>query len=285
VANNNGCISTATYTLVVSPLPDVNFTSDVREGCQGLKVHFQDLTTPAVSSWSWFFGEKSSSGNNSYMQNASHYYPDAGSYDVTLSVVTVDGCKMGMTYPGYIIVHPTPQAEFELNPKVVSELDPLVFFTDQSFNASIWNWYFGEKNPANNTSFLQNPTHVYSDTGTYTPTLVVFTNFGCSDTTQRQVFVEQNISFYIPNAFTPYAGGMNPIFKPSGEGIDLSTFEMRVFDRWGEQVCFTRDMEKGWDGKIKGNKIAEPGVYGWQMSFYDVKFRYHALKGFVVLLK
>ncbi len=285
VANNNGCISTATYTLVVSPLPDVNFSSDVREGCQGLKVHFQDLTSPAVSSWSWFFGDHISGGNTSVMQNPMHYYADAGGYDVTFSVVTVDGCKMGMTYPDYIIVHPMPQAEFDLTPQVVNELDPLVFFSDQSVGASIWNWYFGERDPAHNTSFSQNPTHVYSDTGTYTPTLIVFTDFGCSDTTQRQVVVEQNIAFYIPNAFTPGADGKNPVFKPEGEGIDLNTFEMRVYDRWGAQVCFTRDMEKGWDGKINGNKMAEPGIYSWYLSFDDVKFKHHVLKGFVMLLK
>jgi gliding motility-associated-like protein len=285
IADNNGCISTATYTLVVSPLPDVNFTSDVREGCQGLKVHFQDLTSPAVSSWRWLFGDNISAGNSSTMQNAFHYYENAGGYDVTLSVVTVDGCKMGMTYPDYIIVHPVPQAEFELTPQVVNELDPLVFFGDQSIGASVWNWYFGESNPANNTSFLQNPNHVYSDTGIYTPTLIIFTDFGCSDTTQRQVIVEQNIAFYIPNAFTPGDDGKNPVFRPYGEGIDMSRFEMRVYNRWGEQVCYTRDMEKGWDGKINGNKLADPGVYAWLLSFYDVKFKYHNLKGSVILLK
>jgi gliding motility-associated-like protein len=285
VANNNGCISTATYTLVVSPLPDVNFTSDVTEGCMGLKVHFQDLTSPAVDSWSWLFGENIPAGNTSSMQNPFHYYANAGAYDVTLAVVTIDGCKMGMTYPDYIIVHPMPKASFELTPQVVNELDPLVFFGDQSVGATVWNWYFGEPDPTHNTSFLQNPTHVYSDTGTYTTTLVVFTDFGCSDTTTRQVVVEQNIAFYIPNAFTPGADGKNPNFKPYGEGIDINSFEMRIYNRWGEQVCYTRDMEKGWDGKIKGGKLADPGIYSWILSYTDVKFKQHTLKGSVMLLK
>jgi gliding motility-associated-like protein len=285
VADNSGCTSTATYTLEVRPLPDVDFTSDIREGCQPLKVHFQDLTSPSVDTWNWCFGDNITYGNSSIMQNPMHYFSDAGGYDVTLSVVTVDGCKMGITYPDYIIVHPLPQAEFELSPQKVNELDPLVFFNDQSLGAIRWNWYFGEKDPAYNTSFMQNPTHVYSDTGTYTPTLVVFTDYGCSDTAQRMVIVEQNIAFYIPNAFSPGENGKNPDFKLSGEGIDLSTFEMRIYNRWGEQVCFTRDMEKGWDGKINGNKIAEPGVYAYLLSFYDIKFRYHSFKGFVMLLK
>ena len=66
----------------------------------------------------------------------------------------------------------------------------------------------------------------------------------------------------------------------------MNTFEMRIYNRWGEQVCFCADMDKGWDGKINGgNKLVEPGVYAWQLSFYDVKHKYHNMKGFVMLLK
>ena len=285
VADNSGCTSTATFTLEVKPIPDVDFSADVREGCQPLKVHFQDLTIPAAGNWNWSFGDNINFGSLSNLQNPMQYFPVAGEFDVSLSVVTVDGCKWGITLPDYIIVHPLPQAEFDLSPQKVNEEDPLVFFFDQSIGANRWNWYFGEKDPAYNTSFLQNSAHVYSDTGTYTITLVVFNDYGCSDTARRTVFVEQNIAFYVPNAFSPTENGKNPYFKLYGEGIDLSTFEMRIYDRWGEQVCFTRDIEKGWDGKIKGNKIGEPGIYAYLLSFYDIKYRYHTLKGFVMLLK
>jgi gliding motility-associated-like protein len=285
VADNSGCTSTATFTLEVKPIPDVDFSADVREGCLPLKVHFQDLTSPAAGNWNWSFGDNINFGSLSNLQNPMLYFPVAGEFDVSLSVVTVDGCKWGITLPDYIIVHPLPQAEFDLSPQKVNEVDPLVLFFDQSIGAKRWNWYFGEKDPAHNTSFLQNSAHVYSDTGAYIITLVVFNDYGCSDTAQRAVNVEQNISFYIPNAFSPSENGKNPNFKLYGEGIDLSTFEMRIFDRWGEQVCFTRDLEEGWDGRIKGNKIGEPGMYAYLVSFYDIKYRYHNLKGFVMLLK
>ena len=285
-ASNNGCISTADYTLVVSPLPTVDFTADIREGCQGLTVHFQDLTTPAVSQWNWNFGDTHITyGNTSPLQNPYHYYGGAGTYDVSLSVVTVDGCKMGITYPGFIITHPIPFAAFAAKPDIVNELDALVFFSDQSVGASIWNWNFGELNVIGNISDLENPTHIYSDTGLFYPTLIVFTDYGCSDTAVRTVYVEPNFAFYIPNAFTPNDDGKNQNFIPKGEGINQTTFRMRVYDRWGRQVCYTENMENGWDGKINGGKNAEEGVFSWYITFYDINHKYHSYKGSVLLLK
>ncbi len=285
-ASNNGCMSTADYTLVVSPLPSVDFTSDIREGCQGLTIHFQDLTTPAISQWNWNFGDTHISyGNTSSLQNPYHYYGGAGTYDVSLSVVTMDGCSMAISYPGYIITHPIPSAEFAVNPDIINELDPLVFFIDQSVGPTIWNWYFGELNVIGNISNLQNPTHVYSDTGMFYPTLVVFTDYGCSDTAVRSVYVEPNFAFYIPNAFTPNDDGKNQSFIPKGEGINKQTFRMRIYDRWGRQICYTEDMENGWDGKIAGGKVAIEGVYTWYITFYDINRKYHSYKGSVLLIK
>ena len=283
-ADNNGCISTQDITITVEPLPRVDFTADIREACQGLKVHFTDLTSPEPVSWLWHFGDNLTYGNSSAVQNPLHYYEDAGSFDVSLSVVTPAGCKMKMLFPDYIITHPNPLAFFEVKPEVVNELEPLVWFHDQSVGANIWNWYFGEDNVIGNNSNLQNPTHVYSDTGTYYPTLVVFTNYGCTDTISGEVTVRPNMTIYVPNAFTPNKDNKNSIFRAFGEGIDLSTFEMRIYDRWGRQVSLTNDIEKGWDGTYNGKESSE-GVYVWYITYFDVLKHSHALKGFVTLIK
>jgi gliding motility-associated-like protein len=282
-ANNNGCISTRDITITVEPLPKVDFTADIREACQGLKVHFSDLTSPEPISWIWNFGDNLIYGNTSALRNPTHYYEDAGSFDVSLSVVTPAGCKMKMLFPDYIITHPNPMAFFEVKPEVVNELEPLVWFNDQSVGANIWNWYFGEPNVIGNNSNLQNPTHVYSDTGTYHPVLVVFTNYGCTDTISGEVTVRPNMTIYVPNAFTPNKDNKNSIFRAFGEGIDLSTFEMRIYDRWGRQVYLSNDIEKGWDGTYNG-KTAIEGVYIWYITYFDAMKHSHTLKGFVTLI-
>ncbi|HOY31475.1 MAG TPA: gliding motility-associated C-terminal domain-containing protein [Bacteroidales bacterium] len=284
VADNSGCISTEEITIEVKPLPTVDFAADITEGCQGLVINFTDLTTPAAGSWLWNFGDVLLYGSTSTQQNPTHYYEDAGYFDVSLSVVTTDGCKMKMTYPDYIIIHPNPSAFFEVSPQVLNEHDSLVFFHDQSINADIWNWYFGEPGLINNNSNLQNPTHVYSDTGTYYPMLVVFNNYGCSDTISGQVTVEPNTVIYVPNAFTPNEDPLNSVFRAYGEGIDLSNFAMNIFDRWGRHVFTSYDMETGWDGTFNGT-VCDQGVYVWHISYIDALLHHHTIKGIVVLIK
>ncbi len=284
VADNSGCISTAEYTLNVSPLPTVDFSADIREGCQGLLVNFQDLTTPAVNQWYWTFGDNVTYGGFSYLQNPAHYFENVGTYDVTLSVISSAGCKMSLTKPGYIVTHAVPTADFSVTPDIVNELDALVWFTDQSSGASVWNWNFGELNVIGNTSSVENPTHLYADTGNYYPVLIVFSDYGCSDTVTRHVYVEPNFAFYAPNAFTPNNDEKNQIFAPKGEGINAETYEIRIYDRWGKQIFNSRDMAEGWNGKV-GNKEPVEGVYNWYISFYDINRRYHSYKGNVVLVK
>lgn len=283
-ADNNGCISTTQYTLAVKPLPNVDFTSDIRDGCEGLMIHFTDLTTPDVQSWYWNFGDSYPYGNTSVMQNPFHYYADPGTYDVTLSVVSVDGCKMGITFQGFITVYPNPIAEFSLAPEIVNELEPTIWFQNNSIGAMHYLWDFGEPSVVNNYSNAVNPIHTYSDTGTYYPVLIAVTDHGCSDTTSHKVIVEPNVAFYIPNAFTPNGDERNGRFFPRGEGIIKETFIMRVFDRWGHLILTTNDMDNGWDGTLNG-KTAPEGIYSWHISFTDVKFKAHNLKGMVTLVK
>jgi len=284
-ANNNGCLSTDEYTLLVNPVPDVSFTADFREGCQGLNVHFQDLSTPNPQSWNWIFGDTASSVNTSHVQNPYFHYSEAGIFDVSLSVEGAGGCTNKITLPGYITVHPLPKAIFDVNPQRTSLLDNHIFFEDKSVHASSWKWYFNDKNPENENSVLQFPSHSYSDTGIYYPVLIAYSGFGCADTTSGVVMIDPDIAFYIPNAFTPGDGGNNPNFKVFGEGIDLSTYEMRIFNRWGQQIYYSRDLEKGWDGRINGNRLGDNGLYNYIVQFNDVLKRYHELKGSVMLIR
>ncbi len=285
IADNNGCISTSSFTLVVNPLPMPNFIGAPLEGCQNMKVDFTDLTTPAVNQWYWTFGDNITYGDYSYLQNPTHYFENVGTYDVTLAVASADGCTNSITKLAYIITHAYPSAQFAVTPDIVNELDALVWFTDQSTGAAFWDWNFGDLlHPGSNTSSLQNPTHVYADTGVFSQVLIVSTEFGCRDTAYRQVYVEPNFAFYMPNAFTPNGDGKNTIFTPKGEGINAATFEMHVYDRWGKQVCYTRDMAAGWDGKVDGKRPIQ-GVYNWFISFYDINRRFHSYKGNVTLVE
>ena len=96
------------------------------------------------------------------------------------------------------------------------------------------------------------------------------------------VCVTQEPLFYIPNAFAP--DGVNKTFGPKGQFFDFSLYEMVIFNRWGEEVYRTRDINKGWDGTYNG-EIAQLGSYVYTIRFIDADGDEHRRKGTVTLVK
>lgn len=76
------------------------------------------------------------------------------------------------------------------------------------------------------------------------------------DTTFVQVF-----EYFIPNAFTPNGDGLNDVFRVVGlyRNIDFSMF---IYDRWGQLVFESKDIDSGWNG-ITGSNYCASGTYVW----------------------
>jgi len=174
-----GCVDTIALSVTVYPGAVAAFTNT--GACQGLSTSFTDLSTGNPTSWSWNFGDATSST----LQNPSHAYASEGTYTVTLIVTTVNGCSD--TVVQTIIVNPLPTANF--NSTALCFVDSVFFFdasTISSGSITGWSWSFGDAG----SSTLQNPSHVYAAPGTYTVTLIVTSNFGCSDTITQVVTVQ-----------------------------------------------------------------------------------------------
>jgi gliding motility-associated-like protein len=77
------------------------------------------------------------------------------------------------------------------------------------------------------------------------------------------------IVYYIPNSFTPDGDEFNNIFTPVfTAGIDYHTYEMTIFNRWGEIVFETQDPQIGWDGSYGNQGLdVQLGVYTYKISF------------------
>ena len=91
---------------------------------------------------------------------------------------------------------------------------------------------------------------------------------------------------YVPNAFTPNGDGENDLFFPKGFSIDWNTFEMFIYDRWGELIYLTNDVNNGWDGKHKdSNELCQLGVYAWLIIVKDIYGNDIKLTGTVTLLR
>ncbi len=70
---------------------------------------------------------------------------------------------------------------------------------------------------------------------------------------------------HLPNAFTPDGNGRNEVFKPVVDG-DLANYHLEIFDRWGERIFSSNDLEQGWDGLVAGHPAAD-GVYVWRLYY------------------
>lgn len=98
----------------------------------------------------------------------------------------------------------------------------------------------------------------------------------------NEVCVVQEPLFYVPNAFAP--DGVNKVFGPSGQFFDFTLFEMTIYNRWGELIFESRDINKGWDGTIGGEE-APLGSYVYAIRFVDANGNEHRRKGTVTLIK
>lgn len=271
----------ATSTITVFILPEVNFIGDELAGCDPHTVEFTDQTTPTPVGWNWNFGDASSNSNTSTEQNPTHLFSGSGLYDISLLVETADGCIADSTKNQYIEVFPLPVANFSPDPEVTNVLLGTIDFTDLSTgNLSAWEWNFGD----GGTSIDQHPTYTFSDTGTFVVWLHVTTVDGCEDDTQRQIIIEPDFMFYVPNSFTPNDDGKNDYFRGYGEGVDWDTYELYIYNRWGEEIFITRDIETPWRGWFKNAEV-EAGVYVWMIRIYDLKGEQHTYRGHVTLLR
>ena len=89
-------------------------------------------------------------------------------------------------------------------------------------------------------------------------------DFGCKNSDTVVIFVEKNTLLMLPTAFSPNGDGVNDIFRIV-RYLNISKLkEFAVFNRWGEQVFVTTDINDGWDGVYK-NIEQELGVYVWSV--------------------
>lgn len=280
-----GCADSITKTVFVNPNPVVIFTSNDTAGCEPLCAPFQNLSsilTGSNISQLMDFGD----GNITSSQDLLHCYTNSSVYSPayyspTLTVTSDSGCVTTVSKNNYITVYPNPVSDFTVESEVVSIINPVVSTSNLSIGGDFWNWNFGDSNTS--PVFSPGP-YIYADTGTYVITLITSTQYNCIDTTYKTIIVEPDFAFYVPNVFSPNGDGINDFF--TGKGILIEDYEMRIFDRWGNMVFITKDLQEAWDGKANyGSGVAQQDVYVYVINLTDFKRKKHEYKGIVTLVK
>ena len=250
--------------------PQVNFLTTGNTGCYPVDVTFTNATpTNQVLSCLWNFGDGTSSAT---CGTISHLYNTPGNYTVNLTITSPEGCINDTTMVDLVEVYDYPTAQFDANPNPVDILNPIVNFSDMSSSDVVgFEWSFLEGSTLLSTSSQQNPTYEFpeDDPGSYNVELLVVNGDGCEDTVSLQVIVNGVFTCYVPTAFTPDGDGLNDFFYVKGESIDVTNFTFMVFNRWGEKVFETEDINDMWDGRHK-NSPAQEDIYIWKVETKDV---------------
>ena len=97
------------------------------------------------------------------------------------------------------------------------------------------------------------------------------------------VVVEKPYSLYSPNAFSPDGDGINDFFNISGQKIE--DFQIEIFNRWGQMVYKSFDLNDGWDGTFNGKKLPT-GTYVYKIKTREFGIDQNLIKsGSVALVR
>lgn len=233
VYTEHGCTDSIVKQLVITPQPVVDFAWN--NNCQNLLTQFNDLTQGGNAvEWYWNFGDPASgSANQSFIPNPVHLYSQAGTYTVSLMVVSGQGCSAVSTKT--VTINPQPVALFSADTPCLGSPTQ---FTDLSTSPGsaiqAWNWNFGDGSAH---SPLQNPSHTYSAPGNYNVTLQVTDLNGCTAEITQTVSVWQlpyaQFAFSSPNCAGSPVSFTNLSTTPQGS---LTTWQWDFGDGSTPQV-------------------------------------------------
>lgn len=275
------CPDTAAVRIEVREAPVVNINIDSeKSGCAPFEVVFH---TPSVNGGFgvWTINDGSDPINS---LNGSHIFNTEGTYNIQFNYTDEVGCK-AIAKTEMVTVFATPNANFSM-PEEVYISDPEVQLINQSSGLSdnIYLW----TSPGLLQSNELSPVVIFPKIGKYNVTLTATSLRGCKSEITKFIEVKNDFNVFIPNSFTPNFDGLNDVFIPvfTKDGVDMKSFEMEIFDRWGHSVYRTKDVTKGWDGSLqnKGEALQE-GTYVYKIKFKDADGTLYEKTGDLLLLK
>jgi gliding motility-associated-like protein len=233
--NGFGCTDTASIQVVVNMLPNVTANASSLGVCEGDPL---TLTGGGAQTYIWTQGATN---------NVSFIPTFAATYQVTGT--DANGCEK----TDNIFVDFYPSVPFTLGPDtVVCPQVPLDLQSNAIFPSYVWS------NGSNAPGITVNIDGVYG--------LTVEDLNGCEYYDEVNVALGEDcfVTLYIPNAFTPNNDEHNRYFRTTGTFIKF--FQMTIYNRWGEVVFVTDDINAHWDGTYDG-KICPQGMYTYVVKY------------------
>ena len=253
----SSCSPSVTESIAIIPTltPSFNFADSL---CEDAVFNFPDISLEGINGiWTPTF-------NNQVTQN----------YTFTPSSLGITNTNIGLRCPEVVnqimTILANPVADFTPQYSVLPLFMPSTILDNNSSNAYTYFWNFGD-GTSNDSIF--SPEHTFpEEAGSYLVSLQVSNQLGCMDTTSQVIVVEHDPVVFIPNAFTPDGDGLNNEFTAVfPENMKLASYEMYIYDRWGELVFYSQDPKQGWDASLAGFD-APDGVYSYLVKYKELGY-------------
>lgn len=288
VTVKDACQQTATEYIEISyyPQPIPLFSVNPQKGCLPLNVSFTNNSTNAFSCV-WKIDSNTMFGCSDF----SHTFYSPGNHQVQLYIISDKGCRADTPYTIFVSAHSNPIADFYYSPQITDILTPFYVFYDKSISTDpIISWNWEGTNPSDSFQFSDSGSVIQvnfpPEPSSYIIKLVIETNAGCKDSIEKEIYLENTYSLWVPNTFTPNEDGINDTFIVQGSGINWEASNLLIYDRWGRQI-WSGPLKDGWPGVSKNGKPSQEGTYIFVITgeFTDKDKTKFLKKGHVNLLR
>lgn len=232
--NSNGCTGYDTITATVYALPVIATTPAAPALCAGNPMSVT-ATGATTYNWSPATGLSSTSGATVTANPST-----TTTYTIT---GTSNNCSDSIALT--VAVNPVPNVSIS-GTTAINACESTVLTAElDSAMSGTYNW-----SPPFNLSCTDCQTTMASPLSEQTYTVTFTSANGCSNSASATIQIVSIFNYFMPNAFSPNADGINDTLHIHGKGI--STVNLKLFDRVGEKVFETTSIQQGWDGSYKG---------------------------------
>ncbi|HMG16506.1 MAG TPA: gliding motility-associated C-terminal domain-containing protein [Saprospiraceae bacterium] len=270
----NGFICTLLDTVYVK-LDDFfpTATSDTTTCLNKITLNLLNASNAQSVEWKTIKGTVLGSGN-----------PFEVSINGTDTIVVYATSKRGCVFIDTIIVtQPLGLPPIDITVSNDTFCTPETFQLTATFNQD----YTYKWTPAATLNFdnIFNPIASPIETTTYT--VVVTDHNGCTGTASATIVKYCAMCtepfIFIPNAFSPNGDNVNDILFVKGDEI-IESMELKVFNRWGQEVFSSKDKNVGWDGTFRGEKL-DPDVYAFILNIVCIDGAKFIKKGNITIIR
>jgi len=266
-------LTIADYITVIDtcgPIAGFDYTPII---CLGQCYSFENISIGGTSYFWQFQGAATTTSTDQNPEDIC-YLNSTGVFNVTLTVTNEFGSSTSITQQVLVVNPPNVNAGDD---QIITQGTSTTLSAIGGNGSGTFIWQ-----PYEDVSCFSCPSTIASPTET-TEFIVYYQQAGgCQSSDTVTVYVNEVLSFGVPNSFSPNGDGINDILYVRGNNITQMSFI--VYNRYGQKVFESFSTTEGWDGKMNGRQL-NPGVFGYYLEVYFTDGAREIKKGDITLVR